>query len=135
MGIFSSIVFLGTVLGGFHAASAASDPYAYKELVTRRVAPAAVLRNAAGHVLVDFGFDAVGWLELDGPAAGPYEIVLGELLDTNGFVTNMYPKAKIRCFRIKGTKPAGTHTWQLNNENASLCTLSGAQVLLLRRRK
>ena len=109
MGIFYTIVFVFAVWGGFHAASAAPDPYGYKELVTRRVAPAALSRNAAGHALVDFGFDAVGWLELGGPAAGPYEIVIGELVDAAGRVTNAYPKAAIRCFRVKGTKPAGMH--------------------------
>ena len=66
----------------------AGDPYDYKELVTREVRPEKVAQNAAGHKVADFGRDAVGWLELVGDAAGPYEIVLGEMLGGRGEVTN-----------------------------------------------
>ena len=65
-----------------------NDPYDYKELVTREVKPVKVLQNAVGRTVVDFGKDAVGWLELDGPGAGEYEIVMGELVNELGEVTN-----------------------------------------------
>ena len=91
------------------AASAGPDPYDYKELVAREVSPARTVKNAVGHKVVDFGKDAVGWLELDGPAAGPYEIVIGELRNARGEVTNEYPRSTIRCQRISGLKPSGRH--------------------------
>ena len=87
----------------------AGDPYDYKELVTREVRPEKVAQNAAGHKVADFGRDAVGWLELVGDAAGPYEIVLGEMLGGRGEVTNAYPSSTIRCRRVSGVKPAGRH--------------------------
>ena len=98
----------------------AMDPYDYKELVVREVKPVKVSRNAAGHELVDFGLDAVGWLELDGPEAGPYEIVLGELVNARGEVTNAYPRSTIRCFRVKGTKQAGVHRVPLPPDRLNL---------------
>ncbi len=84
-----------------------ADPYDYKELVERRVRAAEISTNGAGRVVADFGKDAVGWLELDGPDAGPYEIVLGELVNRHGEVTNEYPRSSIRCQRLKGVKPSG----------------------------
>ena len=45
-------------------AVAAGDPYDYKKTVQRRVAPVAITTNAAGNVLVDFGKEAFGFLEL-----------------------------------------------------------------------
>ena len=92
-----------------YVANGASDPYDYKELVTREIAPVRVSANAAGHEVADFGRDAIGWLELDGPDAGSYDIVIGELLGTGGEVTNAYPKSNIRCQRLKGEKPAGRY--------------------------
>ncbi len=86
-----------------------SDPYDYKELVTREVRPVKVAPNAAGHAVADFGRDAVGWLELDGEAAGPFEVVIGELCNIRGEVTNEYPQSNIRCQRLKGEKPAGRY--------------------------
>lgn len=101
-------IFFGMVAAAF-ALQGASDPYAYKELVEREVRPVKTVRNAVGHAVVDFGRDAVGALELSGPEAGPYEIVLGELLNGRGEVTNAYPKSTIRCYRVSGVKPAGRH--------------------------
>ena len=85
------------------------DPYDYKELVERKVLPVKTLRNAAGRSVYDFGCDAIGWLELSGQGSGPYEIVLGELLNARGEVTNAYPKSTIRCYRVSGVKPVGRH--------------------------
>ena len=85
------------------------DPYDYKELATREILPATVAANAAGRLVADFGRDAVGWLELDGPAAGPYEIVVGELRNAHGEVTNEYPRSTIRCQRLSGVKPSGRY--------------------------
>ena len=91
------------------AASAGPDPYDYKELVVREVPSSRTVKNAVGHKVVDFGKDAIGWLELDGTAAGPYEIVIGELRNARGEVTNEYPRSTIRCQRISGLKPSGRH--------------------------
>ena len=83
-------------------ATAAGDPYDYKKTVQRRVAPEAVTTNSAGHVLVDFGNEAFGFLELLPPpgASGDYDVCLGELLKDGG--VNMNPGATIRAARVKG---------------------------------
>lgn len=99
---------------------AAPDPYDFKELVTRDLRPACTFTNAVGHAVADFGRDAIGWLELDGPGSGPYEIVLGELLNSRGEVTNEYGQATIRCFRIRGTKQAGVHRVPLPPDDLNL---------------
>ena len=101
-------VFLAGVscIGGLQGAS---DPYDYKELVEHEVAPARVAKNAAGHLVADFGRDAVGWLEVNGSAAGPYEIVIGELRNARGEVTNEYPRSNIRCQKLSGVKPSGRY--------------------------
>ena len=118
MKIFFALAFLAA--GCFCGVEAASDPYDYKELVARKVEPAGISRNAAGRKLVDFGLDAVGWLELDGPAAGPYEIVIGEFADGKGSVKNPFPRSAIRCFRVKGMKTAGTHRVALPPDRLNL---------------
>ena len=80
----------------------AGDPYDYKKTVQRRVAPAAVTTNAAGRVLVDFGREAFGFLELLPPpgTAGIYEVRLGELLKDGG--VDMKPGATIRAACVRG---------------------------------
>ena len=100
---------IALVVGCAGTPHVAIDPYDYKDLVVREVNPVKISPNAAGHDLVDFGLDAIGWLELDGAESGPYEIVLGELVNERGEVTNAYPKSTIRCFRVKGTKQAGVY--------------------------
>lgn len=115
-----AIAFVFAALGSFVAAEAASDPYDYKSLVVRKVEPAAITHNAAGHKLVDFGLDAVGWLELDGPASGPYEIAIGELVDAKGRVTNAYRRSSIRSFRVKGVKEPGVHRVPLPPDRLNL---------------
>ena len=62
----------------------ASDPYDYKPLVAHEVQPVETARNVVGNVVADFGRDAVGWLELDGSAAGPYEIVISFIHSSAG---------------------------------------------------
>jgi hypothetical protein len=96
------------------------DAYDYKELVTREVKPVKITKNDAGNNVVDFGRDAIGWLELDGPEAGAYEIVIGELTNERGEVTNAYRKSTIRSYRIKGTKPSGTHRVPLPPDRLNL---------------
>ena len=115
--VVAAVVLYAGCAGTPHAAM---DPYDYKELVVRDVDPAGISRNAAGRELVDFGLDAVGWLELDGPEAGPYEIVLGELVNGRGEVTNAYPKSTIRCFRVKGEKQPGRHRVPLPPDRLNL---------------
>ncbi len=99
---------------------AAGDPYDYKELVTREIVPVKTAVNAAGRSVADFGRDAVGWLELEGPAAGPYEIVIGELCNARGEVTNEYPRSNIRCQRLKGFKQAGRHRVEMPPDSFNL---------------
>ena len=83
------------------------DPYDYKKTVQRRVAPVSVVTNAVGNVLVDFGREAFGFLELLPPsgAEGGYDVRLGELL--KGGSVNMKPGATIRAARVKGKIAAG----------------------------
>jgi hypothetical protein len=97
-----------------------NDPYDYKELVVREVKPVNVGKNSVGNTLVDFGRDAIGWLELDGSDAGEYEIVMGELIDQRGVVTNAYRKSTIRCYRVKGVKNAGVHRVNLPPDRVNL---------------
>ena len=87
----------------------ASDPYDYKSLVAHEVRPVETARNSVGNVVADFGRDAVGWLELDGSAAGTYEIVIGEMRNVRGEVTNEYAGSSIRCQRLSGVKPTGRY--------------------------
>jgi len=83
-------------------AATAGDPYDRKKTVQRHVAPVAVTTNAAGRVLVDFGKEAFGFLELLPPpgAEGDYDVRLGELLKDGS--VNMKPGATIRAVRVKG---------------------------------
>ena len=108
---------VGCSLGPAHKVN---DPYDYKELVTREVKPVKVSQNAVGRTVVDFGKDAIGWLELDGPESGEYEIVMGELVNGRGEVTNAYPKSTIRCYRVKGMKTAGVHRVPLPPDRLNL---------------
>lgn len=109
-----------TIFAAFAAMAAECGPMDYKGLVTREVAPAAVSTNGAGRLLVDFGRDAVGWLELRGDAEGPYEIIVGELVDGRGEVTNAHPGATIRTIRVSGVKGAGTHRVPLPPDRLNL---------------
>ena len=96
------------------------DPYDYKELVTREISPVKAARNAAGRIVADFGRDAVGWLELDGQEAGQYEIVIGELRNARGEVTNEYPRSNIRCQKLSGVKPSGKYRVPMPPDKANL---------------
>ncbi len=94
--------FIGALsLMGASVASAAPDPYAYHELVVTESNPVAVRPG-----LWDFGKDGVGWLSFRGVAPGAYEIVIGELTNAVGHVTNAYPRSTIRCQRLAGTVDA-----------------------------
>jgi hypothetical protein len=118
--IVSALFLAATTAGCLIQTNKAGDPYDYKELVTREVKPVKIAPNAAGRTVADFGRDAVGWLELDGPATGAYEIVIGELTNARGEVTNEYPKSTIRCQRIKGVKPAGCHRVPMEPDRVNL---------------
>ena len=115
-----TLLLLAVAAGCAGAAHAAGDPYDYKELAVREVDPEKVSKNAAGRDLADFGRAAIGWLELHGDGAGPYEIVLGELVNPRGEVTNAYPKSTIRCFRVKGVKTPGVHRVPLPPDRLNL---------------
>ena len=83
----------------------ASDPYDFKKTVQRRVAPVSVTTNVAGRVLVDFGLEAFGFLEIVAPSGtrlpmGQYDVNLGELLKDGG--VDMHPGATIRAAHVQG---------------------------------
>lgn len=96
------------------------DAYDYKDLVVRDVRPVTVRVNKAGNKVADFGFHAAGYLELTGPATGAYEVVIGELTDARGSVTNAYRHSSIRCIRVKGVKKDFTHRVPLPGGNINL---------------
>ena len=87
----------------FVAVSAAAGPFAFEDRVVRGEArlPVSVTTNAAGHVLVDFGQHAFGWIEANVSTTGNYAFVWGELLDAGGSVqTNAFyttEQGRIRC--------------------------------------
>jgi len=83
-------------------AAMGGDPYDYKKTVQRRVSPVSVAKNAAGNVLVDFGCETFGFVELLPPkgASGAYEVRLGELLKDGG--VDLKPGATIRAATVKG---------------------------------
>ena len=83
-------------------AAFAADPYDYKKTVQRRVPPTSVAKRSTGNVLVDFGREAFGFVEILPPkgAFGEYEVRLGELLKDGG--VNMKPGATIRAATVKG---------------------------------
>jgi len=70
------------------------------------VAPVSFETNAAGHVVLDFGKHAFGWIEVNVPKLGAYEFVWGELLDDRGSVLTdeRYTRRQgaIRCASAKG---------------------------------
>ena len=94
--------YMSLFLAALALAAAAHDPYDYKKTVQRRVAPETIATNAAGNVLVDFGREAFGFLELLPPpgANGAYAVNLGELLKDGG--VNMNPGATIRAACVQG---------------------------------
>lgn len=63
--------------------------------------PVSVATNAAGHVLLDFGRHAFGWLEADVAVTGRCTVIWGELVDANGsVVTNRrftVDEGTVRC--------------------------------------
>lgn len=129
--VIFALLLLSATVGCLSAAHWPIDPYDYKDLVVRDVDPVKVSKNAAGRKLVDFGRDAIDWLELDGPAAGPYEIVLG--------VTPLEPGFKKISIRpqlgglkhIKGSVPtvAGTVVVEATPEKLVFTVPSPAEVV------
>ena len=93
----------GLSLIALHGVTAA-DPYDYKRLEVRTVAPACVTTNAAKCAVVDFGCTGFGWLEMTGE--GPYSIVVGEMTNADGRVVNPYhPSLSIRAQKLMGDAP------------------------------
>ena len=86
----------------FAAAAHGADPNAPKSTVAIEQFPERVFTNEAGNVVVDFGKDAFGWLEIDAPAPGlKYFINIGEVLwEQNGSV-DRNPGI---CVRARGVK-------------------------------
>lgn len=88
------------------------------------VFPSLLETNSAGHVVVDFGRHAFGWLEVDAVATGRYEIVWGELLndcravETNRFYT--IERGCVRCACSTGVfDRVGIHRIPLQTGNGS----------------
>lgn len=88
------------------AVISASGAFAAEVCRAPDVRAVSITTNAAGHVLLDFGRHAFGWLEADVRAKGPYTIVWGELLDADGSIqTNRrytVEEGTIRCACTKG---------------------------------
>jgi hypothetical protein len=66
-----------------------------------------VSTSPAGGTVYDFGKDAFGWLEMDSAQGGAYELVIGELTNAVGSVTNVYRGSTIRAVRVKGDARPG----------------------------
>ena len=68
--------------------------------------PVSVTTNASGHLLLDFGRHAFGWLEVDAAATGRYAIAWGELVDEGGSVVMdrrfAMDEGTIRCACTRG---------------------------------
>ena len=84
------------------ACTYAGDPAALKATVSEVQVPERVFTNATGGIVVDFGKDAFGWLEIDAPAAGlDYFLNIGEVLrETTGHVD----RKPGPCVRARGVK-------------------------------
>ena len=84
------------------ACAFAGDPYAVKETVSELQFPERVFTNETGGIVVDFGKDAFGWLEIDAPAAGlEYFMNIGEILWEE---TGLVDRKPGRCIRACGVK-------------------------------
>ena len=92
-----------TILAFMGCFSTVVAPFDFAEKVVRgeECYPASITTNASGHVLVDFGKHAFGWIETDVAAHGDYVFIWGELLDKSGSVqTNAFytqKEGRIRC--------------------------------------
>ena len=91
--------------------TACTDPYAYKDLAVTPQRPQKLCERVDGSVLADFGKDAVGWLELRNVVSGVYEIVVGEMTNAYGHVTNAYPMSTIRMHSYAG--PVIGSSWRM----------------------
>lgn len=99
---------------GVLAAVAAGAAEAGVVVQGEAVSPVAVTTNAAGHVVFDFGQHEFGWVEVDAPCGGDYDLIWGELVDAGGaVVTNEYftkKAARVRCAHTIGTLAGGGWT-------------------------
>jgi len=76
----------------------AGDPYAVLEPVAVLQAPERVFTNETGGIVVDFGKDAFGWLEIDAPGAGrEYFLNIGEILRDRGGYVSRKPGENVRA--------------------------------------
>ena len=91
-------------VNGLDDGASLGNPYDYKRLEVRDVAPVSVFTNAAGLAVADFGVASFGWLEMVGE--GGYSIIVGEITNGEGRVVNPYhPLASIRAQRLSGEAP------------------------------
>ena len=86
-----------------------TDVLPKSETVVTPQNPEKVLLLATGGRLWDFGKDAFGWLEIESEHGGAYDIVMGELTNALGCVTNEYRGSTIRSARVAGVAAAGRH--------------------------
>lgn len=80
------------------------DPYAYKELTVTPSRPVEIRKG-----LFDFGKDGIGWLELEGEPVGEYDLVLGEMTNSQAHVVNPFPESTIRAYRVQGRMTESGH--------------------------
>lgn len=96
------------------AAALGAYATATEALLTTHVAPSSVATVGSGHVFIDFGRDAFGWLELtiDAPTSGAIvQVNLGEKAAGQSVDTN--PGATIRSAKSTVTLQQGVHTYRV----------------------
>lgn len=91
-----------------------TDVLPESETVETPQMPQKVSPLRCGGRLWDFGKDAFGWLEIESERGGAYNLVLGELTNVLGNVTNEYRGSTIRATRVAGFATAGRYRVPLN---------------------
>ena len=110
---------MGATVGSY---STAAPPVAQTP-----TAPLSVTQLAAGHVFIDFGRAAFGWLELtfDAPSAGAVvSVSLGE--KANGQAVDLAPGGTIRAAKVNITVQQGQHTYRVQTPKDATNTTSPA---------
>ncbi len=110
---------MGATVGSY---STAAPPVAQTP-----TAPLSITQLAAGHVFIDFGRAAFGWLELtfDAPSAGAVvSVSLGE--KANGQAVDLAPGGTIRAAKVNITVQQGQHTYRVQTPKDATNTTSPA---------
>ena len=120
-----------TVYCEFESQARVPDADCPRKVVTTAQGVVAERRTAAGRPVFDFGKDAFGWLEIESAAGGDYELVLGELCDGTGAVTNRFRGSTIRAVRAKGVAAAGRFRVPLVADRRNTTGPKGSPAILL----